>query len=234
LANRFWPGEDAVGRTLERNNADDLVVIGVASDAKIRSLGEAPRPLVYLAYSQYYESYVTVVARTTMDAERLAVQMLATLRELDPEAWVWEAKTMDEHLGIILLPARLSAVLLAVFATLALTLASIGLYGVVSYAVSQRTREMGIRMSLGADAGKVIRMLTGSGMKLVAVGGVLGLGLALLVARLLSQLLFGVGAFDPATFVAVPALLGVVALLAAYLPARKASRVDPVSALRAE
>jgi ABC-type antimicrobial peptide transport system permease subunit len=160
--------------------------------------------------------------------------MLATLRELDPEAWVWEAKTMEEHLAIVLLPARLSAILLVVFAVLALTLASIGLYGVVSYAVSQRTREMGIRMSLGADAGTVIRMLTGSGMKLVAVGGVLGLALALLVARLLSQLLFGVGAFDPVTFVAVPALLGGVALLAAYFPARRASRVDPVSALRAE
>jgi ABC-type antimicrobial peptide transport system permease subunit len=104
----------------------------------------------------------------------------------------------------------------------------------VSYAVAQRTREMGIRMSLGADASTVIKLLTGSGMKLVAVGGVVGLALALLVARLLSQLLFGIGAFDPVTFVTVPALLGGVALLAAYFPARRASRIDPVSALRAE
>jgi len=234
LANRFWPGQDAVGRIVERPHADDLVVVGIASDAKVRSLGEAPRSLVYLPFSQVYQNYVTVVARTALNAERLALQMLATLRELDPDAWVWEAKTMEEHLAIVLLPARLSAVLLTVFAALAVTLASIGLYGVVSYAVSQRTREMGIRMSLGADAGRVIGMLTGSGMRLVAVGAVLGLGLALVVARLLSQLLFGVGAFDPVTFVAVPALLTTVALLAAYFPARKASRVDPVSALRAE
>jgi ABC-type antimicrobial peptide transport system permease subunit len=223
-----------VGRQIQRPDADDLVVIGIASDAKVRSLGEAPRPLIYLPYSQSYENFLTVVARTTLDAERTALEMLATLREMDPEAWVWEAKTMDDHLGIVLLPARLSSILLAVFAVLALTLASIGLYGVVSYAVSQRTREMGIRMSLGADAGTVIRMLTGSGMKLVAVGGVLGLALALLLARLLSQLLFGIGAFDPVTFVTVPALLGGVALLAAYFPARRASRVNPVSALRAE
>jgi putative ABC transport system permease protein len=234
LADRFWPGDDAVGRIIERPTAEDIIVVGVASDAKVRSLGEAPRPLLYLPYTQEYESYVTVVARTRLDAKGTALQMLAELRELDPEAWVWEATTIEKHLAIVLLPARLSALLLAVFAVLALTLASIGLYGVVSYAVSQRTREMGIRMSLGADAGTVIRMLTGGGMKLVALGGIVGLALALLLARLLSQLLFGVGAFDPVTFVTVPALLGVVALLAAYFPARRASRVDPVSALRAE
>ncbi len=234
LARRFWPGENAVGQMMERANGDAIMVVGVARDTKVRSLGEAPRPYVYTSYDQSYSSYVTVVSRTKLDPEVTALQILAATRELDPEAWVWEAKTMDEHLGIVLLPARLSAILLVVFAALALILASIGLYGVVSYAVSQRTREMGIRMSLGADASTVIKMLTGSGMKLVAVGGVVGLALALLVARLLSQLLFGVGAFDPITFVAVPALLGGVALLAAYFPARRACRVDPVSALRAE
>ena len=234
LASRFWPGEDAVGRLLERQGVDDLTVVGVASDAKVRSIGEVPRSLVYLPYDQDYAAFVTVIARTRLDAEGTTLQMLATARALDPEAWLWEAKTMEEHLGIVLLPARLSAILLVVFAVLALTIASIGLYGVVSYAVSQRTREMGIRMSLGADANTVIKMLTVSGMKLVAVGGVVGLALALLVARLLSQLLFGVGAFDPLTFVTVPALLGGVALLAAYFPARRASRIDPVSALRAD
>jgi predicted permease len=234
FANLFWPGENAVGRLIERPTASDLTVVGVASDAKVRSLGEAPRPLVYLPYEQEYVPYMTVVARTSTDAERTALRMFTTLREMDPDAWIWEAKTMEEHLAIVLLPARLSALLLAVFAALALTLASIGLYGIVSYAVSQRTREMGIRMSLGADTRAVIRMLTGSGMKLVVVGGAVGLALALLLARLLSQLLFGVGAFDPVTFVTVPVLLGTVALLAAYFPARRASRVNPVSALRAE
>ena len=141
---------------------------------------------------------------------------------------------MERHLGIVLLPARLSALMLSVFAGLALLLASVGLYGIVSYAVSQRTHEMGIRMSLGADTGSVIRMLTGGGLRLVAIGGVIGLALALLVTRALSQMLFGIGAFDPLTFVAVPTLLAGVALLAAYIPARRASRIDPVSALRTE
>lgn len=141
---------------------------------------------------------------------------------------------MERHLGIVLLPARLSAVLLSVFAVLALTLASVGKYRIVSYAMSQRTHEMGIRMSFGANAGTVTRMLTGSCMRLVGLRGAIGLALAFLVTRALSHMLFGVGALDPVTFAAVPVLLGSVALLAAYIPARRASRIDPVRALRAE
>jgi len=234
LAQRFWPGEDPTGKMLRRPRGDDLRVVGVASDAKVRSLGETPRPFLYIPYSQTYTEFFTVVAKTSLDAESTALQLLAVARELDNEAWVWEAKSMERHLGIVLLPARLSAMMLSAFAGLALLLASVGLYGIVSYAVAQRTHEMGIRMSLGADTGSVIRMLTGSGLKLVAIGGVIGLALALLVTRALSQMLFGIGAFDPVTFVAVPTLLGGVALLAAYIPARRASRINPVSALRTE
>jgi predicted permease len=234
LAQKFWPRQDPIGQMLRLLRGEDLRVIGVASDAKVRSLGEAPRPFVYLPYTQAYAEFFTVVAKTSLDADRTALQLVAAARELDPEAWVWEAKSMERHLGIVLLPARLSALMLTVFAGLALLLASVGLYGIVSYAVSQRTHEMGIRMSLGADAGTVIRTLTGSGLKLVALGGAIGLALALLVTRALSNMLFGVGAFDPVTFVTVPALLGGVALLAAYVPARRASRIDPVRALRAE
>jgi predicted permease len=233
MANRFWPGADPIGRMVLRSDAEDLRVIGVASDAKVRSLGEAPRPFLYRPFSQDYTSFFSVIVRTRPDPAPVVLELVAAARELEPELWLWDPKTMERHLGILLLPARLSALLLTVFATLALTLACIGLYGLVSYAVSQRTHEMGIRMSLGADASAVVRMLTGSGMKLVGVGSVVGLALALLVARSLSRLLFGVSTFDPVTFVAVPALLGGVALLAAYLPARRASRVDPVSALRA-
>ena len=174
------------------------------------------------------------MARTTEDPERAALALMNAGREIDPDLWVWETKTMAQHLGILLLPAQLSAFLLSVFAALALLLSSIGLYGVVSYAVAQRTREVGIRMALGADADRVVRLLAASGLKLVLVGTVIGLVVSLVLARLLSDLLFGVEAFDLTTFVAVPVVLGVTAVVAAYLPARRAERLDPVTALRVE
>jgi len=236
LEERFWPGESAVGRVLRQPREDrpDLTIIGVARDAKIRTIAEAPRSFVYLPFSQDYTAFVTVVARTAGNAEATARDMLVAGRELNPELMVFETKTMARHIGVQLLPARLAAVVLTAFAALTLVLASIGLYGVVSYAVAQRTREVGIRISLGAEYGDMVKMLTAGGMKLVLVGGVIGLGLSVLVGRVMSTLLYGVGALDPVTFIAVPAVLMGVAFLAAYIPARRASRVDPVIALRTE
>lgn len=235
LAERFWSSaEAALGQVLHQDNGQDLQVVGVASNAKIRSLGEAPRPFVYLPYSQDYSAFLTFVARTTREPDRLALALLAAGREVDADLWVWEAKTMADHLGIMLLPARLSALLLAVFAALALGLSCVGLYGIVSYAVSKRTREVGIRMSLGADARAVIFMLMRGGLRPVAVGAVVGLVLAFALSQLLSGLLFGVHALDPLTFLAVPAVLGTAAALAAFLPARRASRIEAVTALRTE
>jgi putative ABC transport system permease protein len=211
-----------------------LTVVGVAGNAKIRTIGEPPRPFIYRPYGQSTPPFYYVLARTSIDPERTAFDMLAAGRELDPELWVWEAKTMDRHLAVQLLPARFSALILSTFAALALMLASIGLYGVVSYSVARRTREVGIRMSLGADGATVLRTLMAGGLKLVVVGSVIGLAVALAAARLLAGLLFNVSAFDPATFLLVPVVLGTAALLAAYIPARRASRVDPASALRSE
>jgi putative ABC transport system permease protein len=234
MADKFWPGRDPIGQIIRREDEDDFTVVGIASNAKIRSIGEAPRSFIYRPYSQAYTSFLTVVARTSLDPERCALDLITAGRELDPELWVWEAKTMDKHLGIMLLPARLSAVLLTAFAVLALALAAIGLYGIVSYAVSRRTREVGIRMSLGADGASVVRMLMGSGMKLVVVGSVIGILLALAAARLLAGLLFNVSSLDLATFLLVPVVLAAAAVIAAYVPARRASRVDPATALRTE
>lgn len=234
FARRFFPDREAVGQLLRQPDAEDLHVVGVARDVKVRSLGEAPLPFVYRALAQEYTTFPTVVARTATSAEATARELLRAGRELDPDLWVWEATTMDRHLGIMLLPARLSALLLACFAGLALLLAAIGLYGIVSYAVAQRRREVGIRMSLGADGTAVVRLLTGSGLRLVALGCALGLGASLLLARALGGLLFGVAAWDPVAFAAGPGLLLAIAAVAAWLPARRASRVDPVSALRAE
>ena len=233
FAERFWPGQDPIGKYLRRAE-DAWQVVGVASTARIRALNEAPRPFVYRPYSQEFRSFVTVLAGTQVDDEATAREMLAVARELDPELWLWEIKTMARHLDILLVPARLSALLLSVFAALALTIASIGLYGTVSYTVSQRTREVGIRMSLGANGGSVIRLLLGSGLRLVAVGGALGLAIAFVVARSLQSLLIGIDSFDAVTFVAVPIVLMSVAALAAYIPARRASGINPIAALKAE
>jgi predicted permease len=236
LAERFFPGQDPLGRMLRRPGAndEDLEIVGVASTAKIRSLGEAPRPFVYVPYSQSYSSFLTLVVKTRVDAERTAVDALAAARELDPELWVWEAKTMSRHLGIMLLPARLSALLLTAFAVVALALASIGLYGIVSYSVAQRSREVGIRMSLGADSGKVVSMLMRGGLKLVGLGAAVGIVLSLAAAPTLGSLLYGIQPTDVTAFVIMPMVLIVVATLAAYVPARRASRIDPVRALKTE
>ena len=216
------------------DDARDLLLVGVASDARVRSLSGTPELMVCLPCSQVSAPFLTAVASTTADPEQTALALMNAGREVDPDPWIWETKTMDQHLGIMLLPAQLSAFLLTVFAALALLLSSIGLYGVVSYAVAQRTREVGIRMALGADAARVVRLLAASGLKLVLVGMVIGLVASLVLARLLSDLLFGVEAFDLTTFVAVPVVLGLTAVVAAYLPARRAARLDPVTALRVE
>jgi len=234
MADRFWRGDDPVGRIVREADGDELLIVGVARAAKIRSLGEEPRPFIYYPYSQDYASFVTVLARTTGSAKETAVRLLALLRETEPGAVIVDSKTMEEHLAVMLIPARLSAFLSTLFGSLALALAVIGLYGVVSYAVSQRRREIGIRMSLGATPWSVVRLVVGGGMNLVAVGGIVGLALAFLATRALRGLLFGIAPLDPVAFLAVPAVLGSVALLATFFPAWRASRVDPVQALRAE
>ena len=234
-ARRFWPNDDAVGGVLRRlsSDDDDLVVVGVAKDTNVRTIGEAPRLMVYLPYSQAWAPMHTVLATTTMNPEQTAQALLTAGREVDPDLWVWETKTMERHLGIMRLPARLSAFILSVFAMLALALATIGFYGVVSYAVTQRTREVGIRMALGADAARIVRLLVSSGLRLVLVGTGIGLVTSLALVRLSSGLIFGGATFDPLTFVAVTLVLGLTGLVAAYLPARRAARFHPVTALRA-
>ena len=236
MARRFWTDGDAVGRLVRRRDDEDppWLVVGVASDAKVRTLGEAPRNMVYLPYSQQLARSLTVVARTSTDPDRTALTLLTAGRAVDPDLWVFETKTMDRHLAVMRLPQQLSAFVLSAFGVLALALAAVGLYGVVGYAVSRRTREIGIRMALGADGPRVVRLLVAGGLRLVVVGSALGLALAVAATRLLGGLLFEVDTLDPLTFVGVPLVLGAAALLAAWLPARRASRVHPVTALRTD
>ncbi|MEZ4416467.1 MAG: ABC transporter permease [Gemmatimonadota bacterium] len=232
MAERFWPGQDPIGRIM-RGRDTETTVIGVASDAKVRSLGEDPRPFIYQPYSQSYRSGVTVVARTDGGDERTLLSMSELLRTMDPEAIVFEQKTMARHLETMMVGHRLGAWVISAFGVLALFLATLGLYGVVSYAVATRSREVGIRLSLGAEPAQVIRMLMRGGMRLVGIGLVLGFALALLGSRLASGLLYGVSVTDPVAFAVVPLLLAAVAALAAWIPARRAGRVSPVRALRA-
>ena len=236
MARRFWPDGDAVGRMLSRPGPDaaDLRVVGVAADVKVHALSEPPALLLYLPYAQTETRSLTFVARTSLDPEQMALAMFTAGRALDPELRVYETTTMARHLAIPRLPAQLGAVVLALFAIVALALAVIGLYGVVSYTVAARTREVGIRMALGANAPAITRLLTGDGLRLVLVGTGIGLTLAFLVSSLLSDLLVGTRTTDPIAFVGAPLILVATAVLASYLPARRASRANPVTALRTD
>lgn len=233
LVTRFFPDVDPIGRSLRREGKD-LQIVGVATDAKVRTLGEEPRFFVYRPYSQSYTSFITLIARTSRDPETVALELLSTAKDYDSELWAWETKTMARHIGTMLLPRQLSAVLLSAFAGLAIALAAIGLYGTVSYSVAQRTREIGIRMSLGADTASVLRMLMMTGMRPVVYGSLTGLAMALLMSRLLSSLLFGVSTLDPLTFAGAALALALTALVASWVPALRASRVSPITALRFE
>ncbi len=233
FARRFFPDGGAVGSTILSDD-EEVRIVGVTGDVKVRQIGEDVRPFLYENHSQSYSSAVWVVARTAGDADRLVLDMLAEARSMDPELMIVTSTTMERHLSVMFVARELGALVVGGFAVLALLLASMGLYGLVSYAVSRRAKEVGIRLSLGADEGSVVRMLTGSGMKLVGLGGAIGLVLAAVLARLLSSLLYGVPPLDVQTFALVPVVLGVVALAAAWLPARRVTRIDPVGALRSD
>jgi predicted permease len=233
FARHFFPDGSPLGRII-RLNEEEVQVVGVTRDTKVRQLGEQPRPFVYVSVRQSFDPFSFVLARTTGDAGALALDMFAAARALDPEIMVFETTTVERHLSIMLVARELGAAVVAGFAALALLLAGLGLYGVVSYAVSRRVHEVGIRLSLGAEAGEVVWMLTRGGLRLVAVGGVVGLVLAAALSQLLSRLLYGVPPLDPLTFMGVPLVLGAVAVFASWIPARRASRIDPVTALRSE
>ena len=164
----------------------------------------------------------------------MSLTLITTGQQIDPDLRVMQSTTMTQHLAMSRLPSQMGAFLLSAFAVIAMALASIGIYGMVRHMVAMRTREVGIRMALGADAAGVARLLATHGLRLVLIGGAIGLAASLLAARFLSTLLYDVGTFDTAALVGAPVVLGFTAWLAAWLPARRASRVDPLAALRAE
>jgi putative ABC transport system permease protein len=237
LARRFWPGEEAIGKRIGFKAADPQVwheIIGVVGDVKHSSLTIDPKPEVYFAYQQYPDRFMSLVVRASSEPSALATSIRDQILAVDPSQPVFDIKTMDERVSKSVAPTRFVMMMLGIFAALALILAAVGIYGVISYSVTQRTHEIGIRMALGAEARDVMRMVVRQGMTLALTGVVVGLVGAFALTRLMSGLLFGVSSTDTLTFGVISLLLTGVALAACFVPARRATRVDAMIALRYE
>jgi predicted permease len=236
LARRTWPGQSPLGKRLTLTGPPEMAVtvVGVVGNVKQLTLSKADEPQLYLAKAQSAGIFTSIAARTTGDPDAMAQSVREAVWAVDRDQPVWKIRSMEALLDRDLAPRRFTARLTGGFALLALVLALIGVYGVMSYVVAQRTREIGIRMALGAATGEVVGMVLGRGLRIVAAGTALGLIGAYAGARLIERQLFGVPAADLPTFIGVPLTLVAVATVACWLPARRAARVDPAIALSAE
>jgi putative ABC transport system permease protein len=237
MAKRFWPNQDPIGKRFtpgDPTRADQWIqVIGVVNDIRQFELTAEPKPQMYLTYEQIgFFAPRYLVVKTDVEPTSLASAVRNAVWEVDKDQPVSNIATMEEVLSDSIARQRFSMLLLAIFAGVALVLAAVGIYGVMSYSVAQRTHEIGIRMALGAQTGAVLKLAVGYGLKLVLVGVVIGLIAAFLLTRVMSTLLFGITPTDPMTFTLISAILILVALIASYIPARRATKVDPVIALR--
>jgi putative ABC transport system permease protein len=230
LANRFWPGKDPVGKQIGFDEKGPwATIVGVVGTVRSHTIATESKGTIY--FPGYGD---TLVVRTTSDPRALAGALRSQVQALDPSQAVYEVKTMSERVAESVSQQRFATDLLALFAALALVLAAVGLYSVMAYIVTQRTHEIGVRVALGAQRQSILRLVIGQGLMLVGTGVVVGVAAALALTRLMATLLYGVSATDPATFVGVAILLAIVALLACYVPARRAMKVDPMVALRYE
>ncbi len=237
LVRRYWPNAKQLGDVLGRRiriGPNQAVIVGVAGDGKYLTLGEAQREGIWTPLAQTSSAAFQVLVRTTAETPAIVSAIRREVAALDPNLPIQDLRTMRERVAVLLWPTMLGVVLVTVLGGLGMLLAAIGLYGVMSYAVVQRTREIGIRMALGAQARNVLGIVVGDGMRLTIIGMVIGLAGAWAVTRLLASLLYDVSASDPLTFAGVPLVLAAVAWLACYLPARRATKVDPPAALRHE
>ena len=236
FAKKFFNRQDPIGRRFNWHGPKDpfFEIVGVVPDGKYNSLGEDPKPAVYTPLYQDYSGAVTLVARTRGDPRQVLAALRGVVQKLDPSISVYASKTLKEHMGTSLFPARMAAIALGSFGVLALILAAVGIYGVMSHVVVGRTREIGLRIALGAQLSDVQKLILKQGMFLAAIGSMCGLVIALGGARMMKSLLYGVSASDPITFTCIALLLFGIALLACWIPARRASRVEPMIALRAE
>jgi predicted permease len=233
LAQKYWPGQDAIGKTV-RTAGTLRTVVGVVPTGKYQRLGEDPSPFMYFPQAQLWSPSMSVVIRTSGDPNAFIPALRREVAALDVNMPLSNVRSLEKHLGVSLLPARIAGAALGVFGVLGLLLASVGMYGVMAYSVAQRTREIGIRMAIGATTFDVVRLIMRQGLTLVLIGTVIGLAAALGASRALNGILYGGSTVDPATFVLVPVVLIAVAALATFAPARRAAMVDPATTLRAD
>ena len=236
MAETLWPGESAVGKRIliGTDSREPIEVVGVVKTGKYRNLAEDPKPYFYYPMTQRRPASMNLVMRTSVDPRGLAGSIRKEMQKIDRAVPISSVKTMTEHLTYALWAPNMAASFSLAFGVLAILLSAVGLYSVMAYVVSQRTREVGIRMALGANRADVMKMITVQGMRLAVIGVVIGLLLSLGLARALSSLLIGVRGYDVTTFVIVSGLLVLVAFVACYLPARRATKIDPLVALRYE
>jgi putative ABC transport system permease protein len=235
MAHRFWPNQDPLGKQVKFvEGGETATIVGVVGDAKHYWLEEEQRPQMYDAYSQDPGIFATVIIRTEVEPLSLTEPVRQAIWKVDADQPMWKIRTVEFLVDRSTADRKFLMALMGIFATLALVLTIIGLYGVISYLVNQRTQEIGIRMALGAQMRDIMRMVLKQGMILVFTGVALGLAAAWMLTRLMSRLLYQVSATDPATFAGIASLLVAVALLACYIPARRATRIDPLAALRYE
>lgn len=235
-ANLLWPGESAVGKRLLYAGNEPRTVVAVVGDARVSQLDTDAGVQIYLPIQDHPQSYVSLVARGVNDNEvgPILANIRDAVRAVDPALPLYAMRPMDDVIGGTIVPRRVNTVLIGTFAMLALCLAVIGVYGVLAYSVTQRTRELGIRMAVGAQRGGILALVVRQGLVLVGLGTAIGIGAALLTTRYLESMLYGVTPRDPATIVLVASLFAVAAVLASYVPARRASAIDPIVALRHE
>jgi putative ABC transport system permease protein len=237
LANHFWPGENAVGKRFRRTSRPEwYTVVGVAADVKHQGQlfpNANPRD-TYFSLHQYPSPNISLVVKTAGDPAAATASLRQAIREIDPTLVLYKIRTLEEVVANEAKPARFASVLSALFAVLALVLASLGTYGVLAFSVSRRSGEFGIRLALGAAPGHIFGMVLREGTLLAATGLALGVLASVGISRWLTSMLFGISPVDPVTYTAILAILTALVLLACFVPARRATRVDPVVALRAE
>ncbi len=236
FAKKFFPGTDPIGKRFNFSGSKDPLwqIIGVCGDGKYNTLGETPQPAVFRPEFRDNDKSLTLVARTRGETNSVISVLRREFQKMDPTMPLYDVKTLTEHMEIPLFPARMAANVLSCFGLLALGLAAIGIYGVMSYVVTGRTREIGLRMALGAQLRHVRKLILGQGMMLAGLGLAIGLIILFVLTRFLTGMLYGVSPADPLTFCVITTLLAAVAFVACWLPARRAARVNPVEALRSE
>ncbi|HEY7180751.1 MAG TPA: FtsX-like permease family protein, partial [Blastocatellia bacterium] len=238
MAAKYWPDEDPLGKRITFQNRDNKPVwreiVGIVGHVRHRGLEGESRVQYYIPHSQTQNAFMSLVIRANVDPASLTGVVRGAISGLDKDLPVFRVKTMEQFVSDSMAQRRFAMTLIGIFAAVALALACVGLYGVLSYSITQRSHEIGIRMALGANAADVLRLVVGQGMLLALAGVALGSVAAFLLTRLMANLLFGVTAGDPLTFVTVAALLTLVALAACLAPALRATRVDPIEALRYE